>query len=167
MEVRPTLQPLQTLQTLQTLRLPKGLWADVEATVIKHDRQFLTEVARSLSLPVSDVLRRCLGTGANQPVAMIHSEDPSACPWWDCTNGLWSPCSHLRLTPTTPCERHRRPAGSVLTSGTKGIPEATPVSYDGEIYWVTPDQVWAEDGTDSPHRFKFVHHRGQRICVKT
>jgi hypothetical protein len=148
--------------TLQTLRLPRGLWADIEETVIHQDRQFLTEVARSLGLPVADVLRKCLGTGADQKVTIV-GEDPGACPWWTETNGLWRSCTRLRLTPTTACQHHRNPVGCRLGSDLD-LPDAVPLLFEGEIYYVG-ETVWREDGEIVPLRFKRIGHLGRRLWV--
>ena len=150
------------MTSLQTLRLPRGLWTDIEETVIRQDRQFLTEVARSLGLPVADVIRKCLGTGADQSVAIV-GEDPGACPWWTETNGLWRPCPRLRLTPTTACQGHRNPVGCCLRSALN-LPEAVPVRFEDEIYYVA-DTVWREDGEIVPLKFKVIGHHGRRLWV--
>jgi len=162
------------MTSLQTLRLPKGLLDDLETTVIQQDRQFLTEVARSLGLPVAEVLRKCLGTGANQSIHILlqGSDDPGLCPWWTRYNGLlWRPCSRLRLSPTSACQLHthtrqdslhRIQSDTVLTA----LPTAQAVLHEGLLYWVTDDLVIREDNTIEPDlRFKFVTKEGQRICV--
>ena len=43
---------LDSASQLVTFRIPRGLWRDLEETVIQQDRQFLSEVARQLGLPV-------------------------------------------------------------------------------------------------------------------
>lgn len=161
--------------TLQTLRMPKGLWADLEATVIQQDRAFLTEVARSLGLPVTEVLRKCLGTGAPHPVAVLigsPAEDAACCPWWTRSDqGCWKPCSRRRLTPTTACQLHlHAKSGSTTALGSDprlaALPMLSPVQYNGELYWISKDVTYREDGTIEPTiQFKFIDHRGQRICV--
>ena len=158
--------------TLQTLRIPRGLWTDLEDSVIQQDRRFLTEVARAFGLPVQEVLRKCLGTGANQPVqALIGEETECRCPWWSRSDdGMWQPCSRLRLTSTTPCQLH--------TGATTGdslrlrsdpymatLPELSPVLYEDEVYWVSGNTAYREDGSASAHQFRFVWFKGERICV--
>jgi len=152
-----------------TLRIPRGLWADLEETIIQQDRQFLTEVARSLGLPVQEVLRKILGTGAPQPVAVLSGTvDTDLCPWWTrSAHGLWRPCCRLRLNPTSACQEHmRNQHAASLESDLSALPTLQPVNYDGNIYWINEDTVYREDGTIEPSRkFKFIDHRGQRICV--
>ncbi len=169
---------MTTTLSLQTLRVPKGLWADLEETVIQQDRAFLSEVARSLGLPVAEVLRKVLGTGAPQPIAVLigsPSEDPACCPWWiKSAAGCWAPCTRQRLNPTSACQIHLH----AITGPTLGIrsdprfvtlPTLSPVRYNGNIYWVSEDadtHVYREDGSiESDIAFKFIEHRGQRICV--
>ena len=145
---------------LQSLRLPRGLWADLEASVIQQDRQFLTEVARSLGLPVRDVLQKCLGTtGSNTQVQVLigayTEEDLDRCPWWDMKGeGIWHPCSRLRLSPVLPCQLHKRMIASpTCCLGTDirlaNMPKALPVRYSGQLYWICtdPSLVFREDGT--------------------
>lgn len=165
------------MTTLQTLRLPRGLWADLEDTVIQQDRQFLTDVARSLGLPVPEVLRKCLGTGAPQAVLIGSPNDEAgSCPWWSRTDdGCWRPCGRLRLSPLSPCQLHTHAAkGPALCLGSDRylttLPTLNPILYEGELFWVSGDPdipVYREDGTIEPDReFKFIDHQGQRICVR-
>jgi len=162
------------MTTPHTLRIPRGLWADLEETVIHQDRQFLTEVARSLGLPVADVLRKCLGTGAPQTVQVLTSAaDCDRCPWWSREGGLWRPCQRQRITSTSACQMHGTSSDTQQLGSSQfleSIPTATPVHYDGEIYWLhEPDQtVFNEAGIKEPTiAFKFIDHRGQRICVRS
>ena len=154
------------MTTLQTLRIPRGLWTDIEETVIQQDRQFLTEVARSLGLPVPEVLRRCLGTGAPHAI-LTGSADTEICPWWNLSvDGLWQPCGRLRLTPTSPCQLHQIPGSAALGSSLSHLPTLQPVKYNGEIYWIGDDVVYRENGrVESDIQFKFIDHQGQRICI--
>jgi len=164
--------------SLQTLRVPKGLWTDLETTVIQQDRAFLTEVARDLGLPVADVLRRCLGTGAPHQIAVLSgspSEDPGCCPWWSRTSdGCWMPCKRLRLTPTSGCQVHlhtktneQERLGSDIHLA--ALPVLQPFRCEGEIFWHLPGfPVYREDGSIEPSRgFKAVDFRGQRLWTCT
>jgi len=166
------------MTTLQTLRLPRGLWADLEETIIMQDRQFLSEVARSLGLPVADVLKKCLGTGNPQAVAVLlgaSTEDDGCCPWWmRSAGGMWAPCTRLRLTPSTPCQLHQHTkVGPTACLGSDArlttLPTLQPIRYKNEIYWVSDDPdayIYREDGSiESSVEFKFIDHRDQRICV--
>jgi hypothetical protein len=140
--------------------------ADLETTVIMQDRQFLTEVARHLGLPVNEVLKRCLGTGVPQIAVVGSLTDSEVCPWWDKHGeGLWKPCVRQRLSPTSPCQVHAHTTNGRLGS-TLLLPEAMPYRYEGEIYWVHDNLVFREDGSFASITFKFVKHRGQRICVR-
>jgi hypothetical protein len=157
-----TSQQTTSQQTI-SLRVPRGLWQDLEETVIQQDRQFLTEVARSLGLPVAEVLRKCLGTGgATQSIPVLWSEygqteAPEACPWWDCHgDGLWRRCPRLRLSASLPCALHERWSPSTSTARIdtdpflRTLPVRTPVSWKGTLYWVDPtatDPPLREDGT--------------------
>ena len=162
------------------MRIPRGLWKDLEESVIQQDRQFLTEVARSLGLPVGEVLRKVLGTGAPQLVQVLTAtEDADHCPWWDrIGEGLWRPCSRQRMSATQPCQIH---ATAGPTSGRRlgvdahvvNLPSLTPVSYEGVIYWVSDDPdacVFREDGMIVHDiEFKRFTHGNKKIyaAVKT
>ena len=164
--------------TLQTFRVPKGLWLDLEETVIQQDRQFLTEVARQLGLPVADVLKKCLGTGAPHSIAVLvgsPTEEFGACPWWTRSeDGLWRPCMRSRLTPVTTCQIHLHAttdSSSCLDSDARiaALPTVKPIRFEQRLYWVSDDPntyIYREDGTVEPTmRFKYIQHRGQRLCV--
>lgn len=168
----------QTQMEELTIRIPKGLWTDLEQAVIQQDRQFLTEVARSLGLPVAEVLRKCLGTGAPQKVAVLAgspADDPAACPWWSRSEGgLWRPCARQRLSPTMSCEAHLHAKtgpdhclGSDMTIAT--VAELQCGIYKDEIYWFSADDsthVYREDGSIEPDlKFKFANFRGRRVCI--
>jgi hypothetical protein len=149
------------------LRMPKGLWADFEETIVQQDRQFLTEVAKSLGLPVPEVLRRVLGLGAPQAVLIGHDET-AACPYWDQHGeGLWKPCARLRLTETQPCHLHSHPSHlSCLGSDARlaSLPVAVAFQYENTIYWVTDSDVFREDGISVPLHFKRDSAAGRSAC---
>lgn len=156
------------MTTYETLRIPRGLWADLEETVIQQDRQFLSEVARALGLPVQEVLRRCLGTaGAPQQVPVLWTqpdgEDPVSCPWWERHgDGLWRPCPRVRLAATLPCHIHERSVPCPLTRLAsdpliRSLAAVAPASLpDGELVWYDPTGtiagVFYEDGRYDPER---------------
>ena len=157
------------MTSLQTLRIPRGLWADLEETIIHQDRQFLTEVARTLGLPVAEVLKKCLIP--EKVACLIGEPTEERCPWWQrSTDGMWRPCGRLRLTPQEPCQLHQHgTADSCLASDLSDLPKLQPVSYEGVIYWISDDPdvyTYREDGTISTLEFKFIEHRGSRICVR-
>jgi len=173
---------MTNLATPTTLRIPRGLWADLEESIIQQDRQFLTEVARSLGLPVAEVLRKVLGTGAPQLVQVLASTvDADRCPWWDrIGEGLWRPCCRQRMSGSQPCQIHASQSSSSPSSRRLGVdthitnmPSLTPISYDGIIYWVSDDPdacVFREDGAIAHDiEFRKVVHRGKTIyaAVKT
>lgn len=133
-----------------SLRIPRGLWHDLEESVYQQDRQFLTEVARSLGLPPADVIRRCIGVMGQQTAIPIlwappQTDSPAACPYWECHgDGLWRRCPRLRLGNTLPCAAHER-----VTAGTprtalhsdpviQALPWRTPVRWRDELFWVDP-----------------------------
>ena len=168
----------------KTLRIPKGLWADLEETVIQQDRQFLTEVARSLGLPVPEVLRRCLGTGATTPIPVLwipsasssNEEDPDTCPWWSSTpNGaLWRPCHRPRMAPALPCCQHEGAASSArhklaTDPFITGLPKRWPVRFRSVIVWADPEgletAVYEDGRPELEGRFRFIQHRGKRIAL--
>ena len=162
------------IATPTTLRIPRGLWADLEETVIQQDRQFLTEVARSLGLSAAEVIRKVLGSGAAQTVQVLSGEaDTERCPWWDRIGaGLWRPCCRPRLSATQPCQMHGQKTPSTCLGADAylaTIPDTFPISYNGTIYWVSdePDtHVFREDGTIETERtFTRIEHRGHRIWV--
>jgi hypothetical protein len=169
--------------TTKTLRLPRSLWQDLEETVIQQDRQFLTEVARELGLPVAEVLRRCLGTGALQPVPVLWTNPleagtvPEVCPWWECHGeGLWRRCPRLRLASTLPCQIHERCTPCPLARTDRdpvirALPVVQPVRWQGSLYWINPADPDAppfhEDGTvDLLGRFRQVTFRGERVWAR-
>lgn len=169
--------------TTQTLRLPRSLWKDLEDTVIQQDRQFLTEVARTLGLPVSEVLRRCLGTGAPQVVPVLWANplesgtEPECCPWWEFHgDGLWRRCPRLRLSGTLPCQIHERCTPCPLARldsdpVIRALPVVLPVRWEGSLYWINPADTSAppyrEDGTvDLEGTFRHVIRDGERVWVR-
>jgi len=160
------------MTSLQTMRIPRGLWTDLEETVIHQDRQFLTEVARTLGLPVAEVLKKCL---IPEKVACLVGEPTEdKCPWWQrSTEGMWRSCGRLRLTPATPCQLHhhaKADAQTRLASDLSDLPKLTPVTYEGVIFWCPDDpdaHTYREDGTISSLEFKYIEHRGIRILCKT
>jgi hypothetical protein len=164
--------------TSLTLRIPKGLWADLEETVIQQDRQFLTEVARSLGLPIPEVIRRCLGSGAATPIPVLWAPHPSEedeeskCPWWTATGSLWRPCQRLRLAPTLACLHHESTSkGGRLASDPfiRGLPKRWPVRFRDQLLWADPEGLEPalhEDGRpELEGRFRFTEHQGRRVAI--
>lgn len=149
--------------------MPRGLWADLEETVILQDRQFLTEVARALGLPVNEVLKKCLAPQATTCLVGEPTED--RCPWHQrSTDGMWRPCGRLRLTPETPCQLHQHAKTTTrLAADLADLPTLQPVSYKDLVYWVPEDpdvHTYREDGSiEHVLEFKYIEHRGQRILV--
>lgn len=145
---------MQTLQTLQTLRLPRGLWANLEETVIQQDRQFVSEVARSLGLPVQEVLRKCLGSGAPQAVPVSLAPAEHQCPWWVRSHeGCWRRCARQRISPTIACQQHIHARKNLLLCLDNDpylshLSPLQPVRFQDAIYWVGQDtHVYREDGS--------------------
>jgi hypothetical protein len=168
------------LIALQTLRIPRGLWNDLETTIIQQDRQFLSEVARQLGLPVQEVLRRCLGSsGVSQTLPVLWapsaSAEPDVCPWWECHgDGLWRRCPRLRLSSTLPCQIHERctpcPLARLHTDPyIRGLPTRIPVRWDSELYWVDPTgerPPFREDGsTETRGNFKQIEFEDEKVWV--
>jgi hypothetical protein len=175
--------------TSLTLRIPKGLWADLEETIIQQDRQFLTEVARSLGLPIPDVIRRCLGTGAATAIPVlwtpfstteedsdeeVTSPNATPCPWWTATGALWRPCPRARLSPTLPCLLHEGLTSSpTCRLGTDpfilALPKRWPVRFRSKLMWVDPlglEPPLHEDGRpDMEGQFRFLTQKGCRIAL--
>ncbi len=165
-------------QQLVTFRIPRGLWRDLEETVIQQDRQFLSEVARQLGLPTQEVLRRCLGNGAAQPVPVLWMQkgpSPCACPWWERHgDGLWRRCPRLRLSSTLPCQVHERCTPCPLARldsdpHIQALPFMQPVSHEGRVYWYDPtggSPLFREDGTvETEGSIRFINHQGERVPV--
>jgi hypothetical protein len=160
-----------------TLRLPRGLWEDLEQTIIQQDRQFLTEVARALGLPVPEVLRRCLGTGAPQTVPVLTTADDttSRCPWWQHHgDGLWRRCCRQRLSATLPCAVHERSVPCPLTRLDtdpiiRALPVLQPARIGERLLWYDPAGVaptYNEDGTVATDgRARSVEFRGRRVLT--
>lgn len=159
--------PAIKMDTTVSLRIPKGLWTDLEDAVVAHGRQFLTEVARSLGLPVQDVLRHCLGTGKATPIPHIWAPpdedldtDEDICPWWKRHGGgLWRRCPRLRLGPTLSCQLHENCTANThmrINSDPyiSALPWSIPLKWEGNVYWVVATQnkasAYREDGTVSP-----------------
>ena len=168
--------PPLTTQPMQTLRIPRGLWNDLEETVIQQDRLFLTEVARSLGLPLQEVLRRCLGTGAPQPCPVLwmplNTQEPDACPWWECHGSLWRRCPRVRLSPTLPCAIHERCTPCPLARldddpVIRALPWRIPVRVGNRCLWVDPTgqaPTLREDGyPETEGVVRWITHRGARI----
>jgi hypothetical protein len=166
---------MNTHTNTNTLRIPKGLWDDLEETVIHQDRSFLTEVARSLGLPVADVLRKCLGTGENKtvPVLWYQEQGEDCCPWWEKYGALWRPCMRPRLSPTLPCYKHERTSESSTTKLCSdptilGLPARYPVRRNGLLYWVseTDPIPLSEDGNIVPdYTCRIYSSLGRTIAI--
>ena len=154
-----------------SLRIPRGLWDDLETSVIKQDRQFLTEVARSLGLPVQDVLRKCLvGRPTCVPTLWLNHDDPEGCPWYSARGSLWFRCERKRLSPNLPCCVHERPSHHNKLKTDPVIQEAVrylPVLRQGVLYWVSPDGYAVhEDGSPKEGGiFILTTHKGKRIAI--
>ena len=163
--------------TSQTLRIPKGLWADLEETVIQQDRRFLTEVAQSLGLPVQEVLRRCLGNGAATPIPVLwfpSVDTTEQCPWWSLTGALWKPCHRSRMSPTLACCHHvdatpNSKQRMMSDPYVAALPTRWPVRYKGELLWADPagiEPALHEDGrVEKEGRFRFFEHLGKRCAI--
>lgn len=179
----PTTYDSACIVTTKTLRLPRSLWQDLEETVIQQDRQFLTEVARTLGLPPSEVLRRCLGTGAPQVVPILWANPleagtvPEVCPWWECHGeGLWRRCPRLRLASTLPCQFHERctpcPRARLDSDPIiRALPVVQPVRWQGSLYWISPADPdippFREDGTvDLDGNFRQIGFRGEKVWTR-
>lgn len=153
-----------------SLRIPRGLWDDLETSVIKQDRQFLTEVARSLGLPVQDVLRKCLvGRPTCVPTLWLNHEDPERCPWYSARGSLWFRCERKRLSPNLPCCIHERPGQHNLLGTDPVILNAVrrvPVKHEDTLYWVGPDgSALYEDGTPKEGTFILTTFKDRRIAI--
>lgn len=144
------------------LRIPRGMWEDLEATVIQQDRMFLSEVARSLGLPPGEVIRKCLGTGVSTKMVAVW-QNPldgttlDACPWWECHgDGLWRRCPRKRLSPSLPCWNHERCTPCPLTRlhtdpYIQALPKMVPIKFRGALYWADPTNRYTtrnEDGSN-------------------
>jgi hypothetical protein len=162
--------------TSLTLRIPKGLWKDLEETVIQQDRQFLTEVARTLGLPVTETLRRCLGTGTATPIPVLwiphQHEEESRCPWWSAAGALWRPCQRLRIAPTLPCIHHECTSKENRLASDPfilGLPKRWPVRFRDQLLWADPEGLEPalhEDGRpELEGRFRFTEHQGRRVAI--
>lgn len=161
-----------------SMRIPKGLWDDLEETVIHQDRLFLTDVARSCGLPVQEVLKRCLGTGSLQSVPTLWIPPESseeACPWYDCHGGnLWKRCTRMRLSPSLPCYKHERTVRSAVNRThddpfIRSLPSFVPVRRNGILYWVDPSRKGAtlhEDGSPvMDGEIRFTTYNGRRVAI--
>ena len=158
--------------SLQTLRIPRGLWDDLETTIIQQDRQFLTDVARAIGLPVMEVLKKCLGTGLPTAVHVLtNSTNTFLCPWWIKIGELWEPCGNRRLTQTSSCHSHQHVHASptlCLESAMDNIPEALPVRYNKILYWwcETTTNIFQEDGTIVTHlEFRYIPNTTNIVVV--
>jgi hypothetical protein len=168
-----------TALSYHTFRIPRGLWKDLEETVIQQDRIFLMEVARSLGLSTQEVLRKCLGTGAPQSLPVLwtaHPDaEPDACPWWECHGeGLWRPCPRFRIAPALPCHIHERSVPCPLTRLATdpylaNLPERLPVRWKGQLFWMDPTgkaTLLREDGTEeTTGRLRWIHWQGKKCLV--
>ena len=168
--------------TSLTLRIPKESFNDLTDTLIQFDRQFLTMVASSLGLPVAEVLRRCLGTGAATPIPVLWishpypneegDEEESKCPWWTATGALWRPCQRLRLAPTLPCIHHECISSTSRLGSDPfilGLPKRWPIRFRDQLLWGDPtgiEPALHEDGRpELEGRFRFTQHQGRRVAI--
>ena len=158
------------MATQQTLRMPRGLWEDLEETIISMDRAFVTYVAKDLALPVKEAIQKCVGVAGTPQAVLLAADTLDPCPWYDRRGaGLWIPCHRQRLQPTRPCQFHERPgpASSLLTGHTLG--KVFPVSHEGRLYWTADEpgaEVFREDGTlETGLQFEFYEDEdGERAA---
>lgn len=153
------------------IRIPRGLWDDLEQTVIYMDRQIVAAIARELGLNVAETIRRILGTGSPQLV-MISAEPLDPCPWYDLVGGTrWRPCIRQRMGPTRPCQFHERPGPKHALM--VDAEEIEPFIVDDRIYWtsdVKDNITYREDGTiETEFKILFFNDDGVRcpILLKT
>jgi len=158
---------------METLRIPKGLWEDLETSVIAQDRQFLIEVARSLGLPVQEVLRKCIRPVPTSVPVLWYTNTVDQCPWYSARGSLWFPCVRQRLSATLPCCVHERP-GDYLHKSDPLILGATQwisVRRKNIIYWVDPtgkEAPLTEDGRPvTEGTFRLSTFRGKKIALWT
>jgi len=155
---------------MTTLRIPRGLWEDLEESVINQDRQFLIEVARSLGLPIKDVLRKCL---IAKPVLIPYDTDVEVCPWSTLSQSktLWFPCHRKRLAPTLPCCIHEKNRSNAkLTLELADLPRRIPVTRNKILYWIDPAGIEPplhENGSIAEGRFILTRHRGVQVAIWT
>lgn len=172
----------QGANDMLSLRIPRGLWEDLETTVLNQDKQFLREVAISLGLPPPEVIRQCLGTsGVPTSITTLwspaRSAAPEGCPWWECHgDNMWRRCPRLRLSDTLPCHIHERCTPCPLARldsdpFIRGLPWIKPVQHDGQLFWVEEATGIArrEDGfIVADGRFKRIRDQtGEHVWVWT
>jgi hypothetical protein len=153
------------------IRIPRGLWEDLEVSVMKQDRQFISDVARALGLPVQEAIRKCLGPALTPlPTLWIHDSNvEDICPWLTLRGALWTPCVRPRLSPTLPCCYHEKDKDAKLKTDPDIVaaPRRYPVKREGILYWVDPTgeaPPLYEDGTVAPGQFRFSQHKGKKIA---
>lgn len=179
--------------TYMTMRMPKGLFEDLESTLIESDQRFIQEVCRSLGFSPADTqtaVRRVLGTGTPQAMPVLWTPKslnpaettaigPEFCPWWDRigADGLWRRCPRHRLAPNLPCVTHERAvpcAGMRLDSDPfiRALPAMIPVEHDETLYWVGKETgspcYRDEDGsapTDGTFRYVTDSASGTRVLT--
>lgn len=179
--------------TYMTLRMPRGLYDDLESTIIELDQRFLQEVCRSLgftSAETQNAVRRVLGTGTPHAMPVLWtptSVNPTEtsgtssdiCPWWDRvgTGGLWRRCPRHRLAPNLPCVMHERAVpcpGMRLESDPfiRDLPTLIPIEREGIRYWVgkeTGSPCYKEDDgsvpTDGAFRYVTDSATGNEILT--
>jgi len=168
--------------TMETLRIPRGLWNDLEETVIAQDKQFLRMVAKELGLNPNDVIQKCLGkTGETKriPCLLAGEEVESLCPWF--TRGgpldlVWTPCGRLRMSATTACpiHKHSRPSSCCALNSSptiQALPTLTPILYQESLYWALFDEdnkrtieVFREDDSlETGLQFFWVTFKDERV----
>lgn len=163
-------QPVSITSMTTTLRIPRGLWNDLEESVIKQDRIFLAEVARALGLPFQEVMRKVGPATTVMPTLWVgDASDPTRCPWYTRRGeSVWFPCQRLRLSPTMPCCVHERqgPCDS-LVNKLEQKPKAFPVVRKGVLYWVTEDgTAYDEAGSEITNGlFRFMTFREKKIAL--
>lgn len=125
-------------------------------------------VARELGIPVAEALKKVLGKGAPQQVAVLMAADTlENCPWHDrLGDGLWMPCARQRLSETRPCQFHERPHFLSSLTEAATLKKVHPYRYEGRIYWTIKGDadadIFCEDGTlEKEFRFKFRMEEGE------
>lgn len=164
--------------SFETLRIPRGLWKDLEDTIIESDKKFLEEISRTLGLNKNEVFAHCgygKGGGGERksiPCCILgieqdDSDEKLRCPWYSKIGHIWEPCIHLRMSESTPCPLHifTNPSNKYALRNSpfiQSLPVVQKIFYNDDLYWVLfngkqTTHVFREDGTlDETLKFRWI-----------
>lgn len=154
-----------------TRRMPIGMLDHLQTICARQDQQFISDVARILDIPTSDMRRKILGVLGTPTTVFTESN-----PWWMDTQcpimsqspcGMWKRCGNMSESHGT-CWKHRTTKGPVYSDPifTK-MEDRIPFRYNNEVYWAAKDGSVLDSTGSIVMDFKFSLKSRTVIAINT